>query len=162
MALRMLGIGDLGAVGAPGDVVKTLALGSCVAVVILDPKTKTVGMVHVALPDSTLNPQKRVEKPGDFADSAIPALVEEMRRGGASGKLPDMYVKLIGGANVMDANNTFDIGKRNVLAIKKILWKFGTGPVAEEVGGHISRTVAVDVDTGTTMISSPGKENWSI
>jgi len=162
MALRMLGIGDYGASNAPGDVIKTLALGSCVAVVMLDPASKTVGMAHVALPDSSLNPQKRGEKPGYFADSAIPALIEEMRRHGSSGKIPAMFVKLAGGANVMDTNNTFDIGKRNVLAIKKILWKFGGGPVAEEVGGHISRSVKVDVDTGATEISSPGRENWVI
>ena len=162
MALRMLGIGDYGASNSPGDVIKTLALGSCVAVIMLDPASKTVGMVHIALPDSALNAQKRSEKPGYFADSAIPALVEEMRRHGSSGKLPAMLVKLVGGANVLDANNTFDIGKRNVLAIKKILWKYGTGPVAEEVGGHISRTVAAYVDTGSTEISSPGRENWVI
>lgn len=158
----MLGIGGYGASNAPGEVIKTLALGSCVAMVMLDPASKTVGMVHIALPDSSLNAEKKAENPGYFADSAIPALIDEMRKRGASGSLPDMYIKLVGGANVMDTNNTFDIGRRNVLAIKKILWKLGTGPMAEDVFGHISRTVEVAVDSGATTISSPGKGSWTI
>ena len=62
----------------------------------------------------------------------------------------------------MDPNNTFSIGKRNILAIKKILWKFGMGAVAEDVGGGISRTVSVDVDGGRVTISSPARESWEI
>jgi chemotaxis protein CheD len=45
-----------------------------------------------------------------------------------------------------------------VLAIKKLLWAKGLGPMAEEVGGHISRTVSVAVDTGLVHIQTPGQE----
>ena len=62
----------------------------------------------------------------------------------------------------MDPNNTFSIGKRNALAIKKVLWQFGMGAIAEDIGGSISRTVCVDVDNGRVRISSPGREDWEI
>ena len=158
----MLGVGDFGATNKPGEVIKTLALGSCVSIVFLYPKTRAVGMVHVALPDSSLDKVKTQERPGYFADSGIPALINEMKKHGYSGNGRDMIVKLAGGAKIMDPNNTFNIGKRNVLAIKKILWGHGMGAVAEDVGGNYSRSVAISTDTGRVTLSSPGRQNWEI
>ncbi|HKK01957.1 MAG TPA: chemotaxis protein CheD [Desulfuromonadales bacterium] len=162
MSMIVLGVGDFGAANAPGDVVKTYALGSCVAVVILDPKTRTVGMVHVALPESGINPAKVKERPGYFADTGIPALLKAMEARGCQRGGRGMVVKLAGGAKIMDPNDTFNIGKRNVLAAKKILWAHGMGAVAEDVGGNYSRTVSVSVNTGEIILSSPGRPDWKL
>lgn len=161
MGNLILGVGDYGAINKQGDVIKTFALGSCVAVILLDPKTKTIGMAHVALPDSKISPERVKERPGYFADTGIPVLIERMKSLGV-GKARGLIVKLAGGACVMDPNSTFNIGKRNILAIRKCLWKYGMGAVAEDVGGNISRTVSVSVDTGKVVIASLGKDNWSI
>ncbi|MCF6267159.1 MAG: chemotaxis protein CheD [Desulfuromusa sp.] len=162
MGKIVLGVGDYGASNSPGDEVKTFALGSCVSVIFLDPKTRTVGMVHVALPDSSINKAKATEKPGYFADTAIPALLTQMTKFGCDKRGKGMVVKLCGGANVMDTNDTFQIGKRNALAIKKILWSYGMGAVAEDLGGNYSRTVVVSVSAGQITLSSPGKPNWQL
>lgn len=89
--------------------------------ILVDPKTETVGMAHIAQPDSSINKAKATEKPGYFADSAIPALLTQMTKFGCDPRGKGMVVKLCGGANVMDTNDIFQIGKRNALAIKKIL-----------------------------------------
>ena len=162
MGQVILGVGDFGASNTPGVDVKTFALGSCVSVIFLDPKTRTVGMAHVALPDSAINQAKATEKPGYFADTAIPALLAEMAGLGCDKRGRGIVVKLCGGANVMDTNDTFQIGKRNALAIKKVLWSHGMGPVAEDLGGTYSRTVTVSVSAGQVMLSSPGRPNWQI
>ncbi len=158
----LLGIGDYGSSKVSGEIVKTLALGSCVAVVFLHPKARAVGMIHVALPESKIDPQKGKEKPGYFADTGIPALIDQMKKLGCNGSNKDFIVKLVGGACVMDPNNTFNIGKRNIVAIKNILWSLGMGAVAEDTGGHISRTVEVDVDLGKVKVISSGRECWNI
>ena len=162
MQALVLGVGEYGAVKGPEEIIKTYALGSCVAVVVLDPETRCVAMDHVALPESQTAPDKAVEKPGYFADTGIPALMQKMQTLGTRAGNRKLIVKLVGGANVMDSNNTFNIGKRNVLAIKKELWKFGLGAVSEDVGGSISRTVAVDTLKGKVRISSPGRDDWEI
>lgn len=162
MGQVVLGVGDYGASNNPSDDVKTFALGSCVAVIFLDPKTRTVGMAHVALPDSSINKTKAQEKPGYFADTAIPALLELMSKVGCDKRGKGMVVKLCGGANVMDTNDTFQIGKRNALAIKKTLWSYGMGAIAEDLGGNFSRTVSVSVSAGQVTLSSPGKPNWQL
>jgi len=162
MKTIMLGIGDYGSTDNTEEQLKTMALGSCVAIIIMDPVTKMIGMDHIALPESSVNKEKSLKDPGYFADTGIPRLIDEMRKGGMITPGPKLFIKLIGGAKVMDSNNTFNIGKRNVIAIKKILWKYGMGPRASDVGGNISRTVSVDVETGTVRINAPGKEVYTI
>tara|TARA_B100000315_G_scaffold224309_1_gene229729 strand:- start:171 stop:539 length:369 start_codon:yes stop_codon:yes gene_type:complete len=121
-----------------------------------------VGMVHVALPESAISLKKAAEHPGYFADTGIPALIDLMGRMGSRRRGKEMVVKLAGGAHIMDSSNTFNIGKRNALAVKETLRANGIGPLAEDLGGQISRTVTVDVDTGNIIISTPGREAWKI
>jgi chemotaxis protein CheD len=162
MNTLVLGVGDLGACNSQDSEIKTYALGSCVAVILLDPATRTVGMVHVALPESKINPAKVKERPGYFADTGIPKLLQEMVKLGCQPRGKGLIVKLAGGAAIMDHNDTFNIGKRNLLAIKKILWSYSMGPRSEDVGGTFSRTVSVSVKTGEVILSSPGRPNWKI
>jgi len=161
MGQLILGVGDYGASNKPGEVIKTFALGSCVAVIFYDPVSKMTGMVHVALPDSTSHADRAKEKPGYFADTGIPILLRQMDAVTA-GKRNGLVVKLAGGASVMDPNGVFSIGKKNALAIKKILWGSRLGAVAEEIGGNISRTVHIEVDTGKVVIQSAGRGSWEI
>ncbi len=162
MKVVVLGIGGLGASKEAGAVLKTFALGSCIAVVFFCPTTRSAGMVHVALPDSHINLEKARELPGYFADTGIPPLLREMARlsNRIGGK--GLRVKLIGGASIMDDSGVFNIGKRNLLAIKKILWAHGLGAIAEDVGGNYSRTVSVDVATGEVTVFCPGRGQWQV
>ena len=161
MNVTYVGVGEYAASKTPGEIVKTLALGSCVAVVILDIKNKSVGLLHIALPESSINKKRAEERPGMFADTGIPKLLEEMKKLGYDGE-SRLIVKLAGGASIMDPNNTFNIGKRNVLAIRKILWRFRLGAIAEDVRGNISRSVSVDMNTGKVIVSSPGRGEWEL
>ncbi len=138
------------------DLLKTFALGSCVAVIIYDVKKLIAGMIHIALPDSTWDSERALTEPAHFADTGLNLLIAQMGRRGATRR--SSWIKVAGGANVLNTSFEFDIGKRNLLAIKKILWKNNLGPVADDTGGKISRTVSVRVDTGEVMVSSAGKK----
>lgn len=158
----VLGIGELAASREPGGVIKTFALGSCIAIVLYSPATRAAGMAHIALPDSSVNPEKTRTLPGYFADTGIPVLLQQMAAAAGRPEGKGLVVKLIGGASIMDDNNVFNIGKRNLLAIKKLLWSRGLGAVAEDVGGNYSRTVALDVGSGAVTISCPGRGQWQL
>ncbi len=155
MSRILLGIGDLGATNAAGGEVRTLALGSCVSLILLEPKSRTVGMAHVALPDSKVDRARAEILPGYFADTAVVALMEQIQRINPQAKR--CIVKLVGGASVMDPGGLFNIGKRNVTALKKALWQRRMGAMAEEVGGTISRTVSVRVVDAKVVVSTPGR-----
>ncbi|WP_319477333.1 chemotaxis protein CheD [Marispirochaeta aestuarii] len=154
-----VGIGDFHASGKPGELIKTYALGSCVAVLMYDKVRRIAGMIHVALPESRVNAEKAETRPGYFADTGIPALLKAFSAAG--GDQRKAQIKIAGGASILDENRTFDIGRRNVIAIKRALWKYGLGVIAEDVGGKISRTVSIEVDTGTIVIHN-AKNSWTI
>lgn len=155
MGIDVVGIGDISVSKTTGTIIKTYALGSCVAVIIFDPFQKVGGMIHIALPDSSIDPKKAESKPGYFADTGIPKLVKQMESQGVN--MRKTRIKLAGGSNIMDEKLHFNIGKRNVLAIKKSLWNFRLGPIAEDIDGSISRTVSLDLADGKVQISSQGK-----
>ncbi len=157
-----LGVGDYGVSSEPGEIIKTLGLGSCVAMMGYVPRLKLAGMVHVALPDSAMGADRAKEKPGYFADTGLDALFREMARHGFRERDDKIILKLAGGASVMDPNNTFNIGRRNQEAIKKILAQKGYSVDSEDLGGFISRTVWIEVDSGTVYLSSPNRENWTL
>ena len=90
-----IGIGELKVSNAAGDVLRSYGLGSCIGLVVLAPRQRTVGMLHVALPESKINLQLAKDQPGMFADTGIPFLLQEMERLGCS--VGDMVIKIAGG-----------------------------------------------------------------
>ncbi len=127
--------------------------------VIYDKLQKIAAMMHIALPASDINPDKAEQMPGYFVDTGIPCLLKEMKSRNSTKR--SIWIKLIGGSNIMDTSRRFDIGKRNVLAIKKLLWKYQLGTVAEDIGGEKSRTVSISVNSGEVLISS-GPNKWTL
>jgi chemotaxis protein CheD len=158
----MLGIGNLDGTATPGASLKTMGLGSCVALIMMDPKRKAIGMAHVALPESSTDAVKALALPGYFADTAVPALLSRMARLGCDPRGQGFIIKLVGGSSIMDVEGVFNIGKRNVLALKKHLWQAKLAPIAEDVGGDFSRTVEVHQESGHIVITSPTKGLWEL
>jgi chemotaxis protein CheD len=154
-----VGIGEYYVTRNADEVIKTFALGSCVGILVYDTAQRVAGLIHVALPDSSINTSKASDLPGYFADTGLPALLQSLRNHGASSK--SAWIKIVGGSNIMDDTRRFDIGKRNVLAIKKILWKKQLGIIAEDIGGDISRTVSLRVADGEVCVTSRGTQ-WEL
>ncbi|NOX88654.1 MAG: chemotaxis protein CheD [Calditrichaeota bacterium] len=161
MANLIVGVGDIVVSRNPHDQIKTYALGSCVALIFYSPHLKVAGMAHIALPDSKVNKERAKKKPGYFADTAIPKLINNLKQLGIQ-KNSQVWIKMVGGANILDPQGKFNIGKRNVLAIKKFLWKYCLGAIAEDVGENHSRTVSVIVRDGRVIVSSPGRGEWTL
>ena len=155
MGTLTVGIADCKVSNQPGDVLITHALGSCIAVAIFDAGAGVAGLLHILLPDSTIDREKAHEQPFMFADTGIPTLFHAVYAKGAEKRR--LTVRLIGGAQVMDPRGVFNIGKRNHLACRKVLWSAGVMVHAEEVGGNQSRTVRLDVTTGGLFWTSGGE-----
>jgi len=149
-----VGISDCRISSGPDQTLVTYALGSCVAVAIHDPVTRVGGLLHYMLPESSIDPAKARENPYMFADTGIPLLFRRSYEQGAEKRRLMVYVA--GGAHVMDEAGVFNIGKRNYLALRKILWKAGVLIRSEAVGGATSRTVRLEVGTGRVWLRGEG------
>jgi chemotaxis protein CheD len=152
----VVNIADMKVSKLPDDVIVTYSLGSCIAVVLYEPHRKIGGMIHVMLPDSSIEKNKSSMNYYKFVDTGIPLLYKKMFAVGA--KRSDIITKVIGGSNVMDRNNFFNIGERNYTAIRKILWRNNIMIKAEDIGGSKSRTVRLFMNTGRVVISNASEE----
>lgn len=152
----VVGIADM-KLGQQGDHLVTHALGSCLGIVAHDPVAGVGGMLHVMLPNSRINEEKANEAPWMFVDTGVPLLFDACRRAG--GRKERIVVKVAGGAGRVDAeNDSFRIGKRNMVMLRKLLWKNGVLIQGQDVGGKGSRDLHYDVATGTVMVRSAGVE----
>ena len=140
----------------PADVLATYSLGSCIAVCLYDPATHVGGMIHYQLPDSKIDPQRAAEKPLMFADTGMKILINKMLQLGANKNR--LQIKISGGAAMDIGPKGFDVGKRNYLAIRKILWKQGLFIDGEDVGGSSPRNMYLNIETGAVTVRCRGLE----
>lgn len=150
----VVGVADCRISNEPGSSLITYALGSCIAVAIHDPVSLVGGLLHLMLPESGLDKAKAEKNPYMFADTGVPLLFRQAYRAGADKKR--LVVRMAGGAQVMDAAGMFNIGKRNCLAVRKILWQAGVMISSEAVGGADARTVRLEIGSGRFLLRNPG------
>ncbi|MBL8217681.1 MAG: chemotaxis protein CheD [Bryobacterales bacterium] len=154
MSLQVVGIGDALVSSDPESILVTYALGSCVAIAIHDPVVQVGGLLHFMLPESKGFAGEGTAAPFKYADTGIPMLFHEAYRLGA--EKSRMVVCVAGGAQVLDDAGVFNIGRRNLVAMRKILWRAGVMIKSEAVGGAVSRTVRLEVGTGKFWLREPG------
>jgi chemotaxis protein CheD len=134
----------------------TLGLGSCIGLVIYDQVSKTVGMVHIMLPDS--REAKNIPKPGKFADTAVPLLLEELAKLGVNKS--QLRAKMAGGAQMFSIpgkdSAIFSVGARNVEATTKMLADAGIRVVASDTGGSKGRSVEFNTETMKFTVKTLG------
>jgi len=141
------------------DVITTVALGSCIAVCLWEPKARVAGMLHFMLPDAALNKERARDQPAVFANTGIPLLFRAAYELGADKKR--CAVRLVGGAELAagrqeDGTGVFDVGRRNVLAARAVLWRNGIMTGGELVGGTTARTIAMSVGDGRVIVKTDG------
>ena len=144
--------GDLKVAGADETLV-TIGLGSCVAVALYDAETRIGGLAHVMLPDPS---SARHPVPiGRFGSTAVPALLEEVERGGAVRSR--LTARLVGGAamfaNVL-SGSARSLGMRNVDAVRDALAASGIPITGEDVGGEYGRSVYFTPADGRIRITT--------
>lgn len=153
MSLITVGISDMAISKAP-DVIVTYALGSCVGICLYDKTSSIGGLAHIMLPNS-----KEVSAKPDnvmkFADTGIYCLLRNLERAGANMSM--LTAKIAGGAQMFSAINSFNIGERNVKAVKQLLGAYRIQIIAEMTGDKIGRTIFFDTATGQLEVRSAVK-----
>ncbi len=153
---HVVGVADMKVAKRPGDSIITYALGSCLGITLYDPVAKVGGLLHIMLPLSTIDSQKAAQNPFMFVDTGVPKLFLSCYQAGAQKQR--CIVKVAGGASTKSqgGEDHFQIGKRNIMMLKKLLWKNSVMLKAQEVGGTVSRTMTLDIDTGEVTLQTGG------
>lgn len=139
--------------GRADDVLVTVGLGSCVAIMLYDAETKVGGMAHILLPSPALS--RKDSNPAKFPQTAVPRLLELMIADGA--RPQRITARLAGGASMFSAlapPGTIQMGERNLVAARQVLNIHGFPLIAEAVGGDFGRTVRMRVCDGRVEVST--------
>ncbi len=143
-----------------GDELVTHALGSCLGIVVYDPRAAIGGLHHVMLPDSRINLEKARQRPFMFVDTGVPEFLKRICAAGAERRR--LTVKVAGGARTgADVNGLFSIGMRNYHMLRKVFWRMGLLITAEDIGGCDARTVHLEIGSGRMWLTSKGRR-WTL
>ena len=152
-----VGIGQIVASADPGIVISALGLGSCIGLVLADAHAGVAGMAHVMLPVSRAG---ATGPPGKFADTAVPALLDQVLRLGAD--RVRLQAKIAGGAQMFGgggaAASMMNIGERNATAVREALRAIGMRVRAADTGGNAGRSMQVAVSGGAVTVRAVGGE----
>ncbi len=157
---RTVAIGRLAVAFAPMRL-RTL-VGSCVALVLYDRTLRLGGIAHIVLPDS----RGATDLPAKYADTAVPALLAELRRQVTQPPALNVSAKLIGGACMFQSQAALNpdlglnVGQRNHEALDRILADLRIPVVARDLGGNAGRRLTLDTATGIVTIKVPGGEDY--
>ncbi len=128
----------------PGCRLIARELRSSVAVAVHEPKIGLAALLHFSLPSS--RGEARESNPWLCADTAIPLLFAYLREIGAEHR--GLAVYAAGGA--LDSAD----GKRNVLALRRLLWREGVLLKGDDTGGSLSRSVWLEAASGRIIVRS--------
>jgi chemotaxis protein CheD len=154
MGSKMIGIAQM-EVSTDGSIQLCAPnLGSCLGVAVYDTELKLGGMIHCLLPMAKSDPDKAKSNPCMYVDSGVSELLNVMFKQGAKKERIKIYA--VGGANINDDNNIFEIGKKNYTVFRKMMWKNNMLINTEDVGGACSRTLTLFIDTGKVTLKAEG------
>ena len=121
----------------------TIGLGSCIGLTLYDDNMKVGAMVHIMLPESA----GRQDRPGKYADTAIPLLLKELSALGCKNR--SLVAKMAGGACMFEYFGTnLNIGERNAEKVRALLKEHNIPLIKEDVGGKVGRSVTFHPATG--------------
>lgn len=156
----VIGVSDMQVSVDPEAVLATYSLGSCIGVAVFDPWAQVGGLLHFMLPDAELNPEKAAKNPFMFCDTAIPALFKAAYALGAQKRR--MKIAIVGGANILDQNGFFNIGKRNLMATRRMFNRNNAVIDHQEVGGSSNRSMFLTIGSGTLRIKVAGRGEYTV
>jgi chemotaxis protein CheD len=149
----IVGVSDVHVSDNPVDTIITYALGSCLGISMFDPIAGVGGLLHVMLPLSKADPEKAKRKPAMYVDTGLAQLLGVCYDMGAT--KGNIIISVAGGASMKrsDSDDYFKIGKRNFTTLRKLLWKNGFMIEKQDVGGNISRTMALRLSDGLVTVN---------
>ncbi len=141
-AVKYIQSGEI-AVGSRSELLVSSPLGSCVAVMAYDAKTKICGMAHIMLPGKSQkgNPVHK----NRYAADAIDDLLRKLHQAGIPNENIDIC--LAGGANVLKKeNDTLCI--ELAASVVQIIGEKKLKVRATSLGGYERRIASLDPETG--------------
>ncbi len=156
MSKTFIGIAEMKVSDDPEEVLIASNLGSCLGMTVYDHHRKIGAMIHCLLPLSKSDPLKAQLNPNMYVDTGVVAMLNELFKLGCNPK--ELEIVVAGCASINDTAGFFEIGKKNITILRKILWKNNLLIKSQDVGEDFSRTLSLNVGDGTVTLRANGSE----
>src|SRR5439155_26083208 len=100
---------------------------------------------------------KASKQPAMFVDTGIPDLFRAAT--GLRAEKDRVQICVVGGAQIMDTSGVFNLGKRNYEVLLSLLGQYGLRIHAQQVGGHVSRSMYLRLATGEVRLKISGQKD---
>jgi len=140
----------------PVETLVAFSIGSGMGVTVHDPVCGVGGVLNFMLPDSrSANGVNPMKVPFMFADTGIPAFLSALYAHDAQ---PDrLKVVIAGGAHILDQTDAFNIGHKNIEALRVRFDACNLKIYHENTGGTNSRTLSLEIGSGCSSIKVFGE-----
>lgn len=139
-----------------GDEKARSVVGSCIALTLFHKRSHVGALAHIVLP----NAGGRVGPPGKFADTAVPFMIQELKKRGV--KPSDLVAKLCGGASMFGEGGPMQIGNKNADEVLLQLEAADIRVAAKHLAGKKGRRVTLDCKNGVITIEVAGQRAENI
>jgi chemotaxis protein CheD len=140
----------------PVETLVAFSIGSGIGVAIHDSAGGVGGILNFILPDSTMaNVTDPAKAPFMFADTGVTTLLNALYDQGA--KAENLKVVIAGGAHIMGQTGIFNIGRKNLEALKATLGEYNLKVHHEATGGTKNRTISLEIGSGKSIIRTFGE-----
>jgi chemotaxis protein CheD len=150
IAMGTVSMGELAIASTPGEELVARGLGSCIGLALVDRVAGVAGLAHIVLPEA----QDTNGATAKFADRAVPELIAQMCRAGASKRR--LEAAIAGGAKMFELSGDLDIGGRNEVAVRNELARRGLEVRAAATGGSRGRTMRVAAGNCSVTVKESG------
>lgn len=152
---RVVEAGQIAVSSDPTEILITREIGSSLGVTAYDRVARVGALVHTQVP---LRPERTDEvrsAPARFVETGVAHMLAALYARGACKERID--VRAAGGARMTTApaEECFGTGRRNVVALKKVLWQTGVLIRAYEIGGAVTRTLSLCIEDGLVELITP-------
>lgn len=151
-----VGVGGMALSSKRGDVLITYSLGSCLGITAYDPSVNVGALLHVMLPTVAIDLQGGRANPYKYVDSGVEGMLKLMLSYGAD--IRRLVLTAAGGAfsKEREEDDHFQIGKRNLIMLRRVLWERNLIMRMSDTGGNQPRTLSLSMGTGEVLVKSNG------
>ncbi|HHE37811.1 MAG TPA: hypothetical protein ENL20_04480 [Candidatus Cloacimonetes bacterium] len=129
--------------GKKDTILRSSAIGSCLAIAAYDKNIQVGALAHVMLPGKA--PEHKKNQKTRYAADALDELIRKMDLLGSKEK--NIEVCLAGGANVLKKKDD-TINRININSVEEVLKKRKIKVKARSLGGTERRSITLNVETG--------------
>ena len=151
--LRVVGTGQFAVSTDPDDTLITYGLSASLGVTAYDRVARVGGLVHALTPATGLHADDAQRWPSRFIETGVARMFDAMYARGA--RKDRIEIRAAGGARAPGCDECFSIGRRNVVALKKVLWQCAMLIRTHDVGGPVQRTLSLCIEDGRVEVATP-------